>query len=249
MKKILLSLLIFAGLLSSKQMSAQSFTVEHDTVRASINNTATIYNNITNTSVSTGPGLTVKWKVKNTDFPADWLAATAFGICDNNACVNNTGDTALWNAAKSTGTTYTSLPYVYNVAGTFDLNLNFTMVTLGTHWVTITITDPTALPAYNKDVTFIVTKMPTSIPSMSSQEDKVMLYPNPANNDLNLVFDANADVKNIAVYNVIGKIMNVYKVTGNSANLNIENIPSGIYFVKLYNASGNVVVTRKFTKQ
>jgi len=91
--------------------------------------------------------------------------------------------------------------------------------------------------------------MPAALPALSSREEKSVVYPNPATNDINIVFDENADVKNIALYNVIGKVMNVYKVSGNSANLNIENLPSGIYFVKLYSANGSVVVTRKFTKQ
>jgi hypothetical protein len=75
------------------------------------------------------------------------------------------------------------------------------------------------------------------------------LYPNPALNEINVVYDGSADVKDIAVYNLIGRVMMVYKVTGSSANLNIENIPAGIYFVRLLNTHGNVVITRRFTKQ
>jgi hypothetical protein len=76
------------------------------------------------------------------------------------------------------------------------------------------------------------------------------LYPNPAHNEVNLVYNTTADIKNIAVYNIIGKVIAVYKVTeNNSANLNLENLPSGIYFARLINSQGNVVVTRKFTKQ
>jgi hypothetical protein len=77
----------------------------------------------------------------------------------------------------------------------------------------------------------------------------VSLYPNPANSEVNVVYDEAADIKSIGIYNIIGKLMTVYKVSGKSANLNIENIPAGIYFVRLLNGQGQVVVTRKFTKQ
>ncbi len=83
-----------------------------------------------------------------------------------------------------------------------------------------------------------------------SSNGEISMYPNPAHNELNVIFDAASDVKNILVYNIIGRVMSVYKITdSNSANLNLENIPSGIYFVRLINSHGEMVATRKFTKQ
>jgi hypothetical protein len=81
--------------------------------------------------------------------------------------------------------------------------------------------------------------------------DDVVVYPNPApGNELNIVYDPSADVKRIAVYNLIGNMVAIYKVTGNnSANLNLETLAPGIYFVRLYNTQGDVVVAKKFTRQ
>lgn len=82
------------------------------------------------------------------------------------------------------------------------------------------------------------------------QAPEIVLYPNPAINELNVLYDAKADVKNIAVYNLIGRLMTVYKTAENgSANLNLEGIPPGIYYVWLINSEGNIVATKKFTKQ
>ena len=47
---------------------------------------------------------------------------------------------------------------------------------------------------------------------------------------------------------MIGKPVMVYRVTGNSAKLNIESLPSGVYFVRMADAQGKVT-TRKFTHQ
>lgn len=80
--------------------------------------------------------------------------------------------------------------------------------------------------------------------------DDMLVYPNPAGNELNIVYDVAADIKNIAVYNLIGKMVAVYKVTGtNSANLNLDSLSPGIYFVRLFNAQGEVVMARRFTRQ
>lgn len=89
----------------------------------------------------------------------------------------------------------------------------------------------------------------TGIQSVNKTSDIVSLYPNPAGSELNVLFDGNAGIRNIIVYNMIGKPVTVYKVNGSSAKLDIENIPSGIYFIRLTDAQGHVMATRKFTHQ
>lgn len=245
MKKTLLILLGFGCMFTSSLVKAQSFTVAADTVHYNIGGTGVIYDDITNAA---GSALTLRWRVIATDWPASWLSNLAFGICDNNLCRNNFNDTLLWNNATSLGNTFTTAPYAVGSTGTFDLNLDFTTAVVGCHWMTIAITDPGTF--YTKNITFSICKGTTAIQNINSTgETNVLLYPNPASNEINVVYDASADVKNIAVYNIIGKVITVYRVTGNSANLNLENTPSGIYFVKLLSSTGQVVATRKFTKQ
>lgn len=249
MKNIIPSFLLC--LFASVIANGQSFTVAvpSDTVTATIAKTGAPSNSITNI---TGSNLILKWHVDSTSFPADWLTAPAFGICDNYTCYNNSGN-SLWNAVTHIGDTFTSTYYANSAHDTtegFGLSMDLTTAaTMGSGWITITVTDqgPTGT---SKNLTFIINKVTTGVPSIPAVSGDITLYPNPARDELNIVYDANADIKNIAVYNIIGKVMAVYKVTGNnSANLNLENIPSGIYFVRLVNSHGSVVVTRKFTKQ
>jgi hypothetical protein len=81
-------------------------------------------------------------------------------------------------------------------------------------------------------------------------QDEVVLYPNPAHEEVNIVYGNDAGVKNIAIYNLIGKVVSVFKPIGNSsAKLFIDNLPQGIYFVRLIDAQGAVIATRKFTRQ
>jgi hypothetical protein len=103
-----------------------------------------------------------------------------------------------------------------------------------------------------------------SYPSVSINEDTLFLSSSKdyvATTALNVVFDIkfnritsqkefDADVKNIAIFNIKGEQVNMFKVgSTTSASLNVENLPAGIYFVRLMNGNGEVGATRKFTKQ
>lgn len=239
MKKILLALMILLGLSSPSILKAQDFSVA-DTVFYTVGSTGSFYDDITN---NLNRPLTIVWHVDTTNFPSDWLDSAALGICDNSVCRANGGG-VLWNGTS--GTSYTSAPYAADTTGPFDYSPDLSAATtVGTFYLKVKLQDA----SYSKITTFVITKPPLGVPNVKNASNDIILYPNPANNELNVVYSANADVKNIAVYNIIGKVLTVYKVAGSSANLNIENIPSGIYFVRLYNSQGNVVVTRKFTKQ
>ena len=252
MKKILLLSVCALGLLSPKKVSAQAtFTVTSDTVWQTVAGSATVVDAVSNL---TGNTLNLKWRVVSSSFPADWYTPTALGICDNSGCILNTSD-QLWNGTSGS---FDSSLYYANTAhdsmGDFHLQLDFSSATsVGSHYLTISMADVTngSFGGYSRTFTFVINRWPAAITNVNNPESDVVLYPNPTTSDeINLVYNPSADVKNIAVYNVIGKMMNVYKVTDNTgANLKLDNVPSGIYFVRLFNSHGDVVATRKFTKQ
>ncbi|MCW3123887.1 MAG: C-terminal target protein [Flavipsychrobacter sp.] len=244
MKKILLSLFTVLAAFSSGMLYAQTFSFASDTVHAVYTGPGlqAIHDDVTATSGT----VNVKYHILNTDFPASWLASAALGMCDAGLCRNNLGDTFLWNNATTTGKSFNC-----NYTGTdvFDMSLDLSAAVYGCHWIKVEMTD-NALPTSTKIATFIVCKnAPSALQNVAGSDAEIKLYPNPARDEINVVYDASIGVKSIAIYNIIGKVVNVYKVPESSANLNIESIPSGIYFVKLYNGNGNVVMTKKFTKQ
>lgn len=241
MKKIILAVFSVLALSVTNTVKADSWGVWADTVYATVDSNAVLVDTILVTG-STSYALT--WHVSASDFPADWRTTAALGLCDNNQCYNNTGTTNLWDG--STGSNFTSNPYAPG-SGDYHMVLNLKTASAGTHYMTVTL-QGASLTSHT--ATFVINKPAVSVVPQVPHADDVVLYPNPAANELNVVYDASADVKTIAVYNLIGKAMTVYKVTANnSANLNLENLPSGIYFARLINSQGNVVVTRKFTKQ
>ncbi len=238
MRKIILFLLCALGFAN---ISWGQFT-NADTITGWSGNAAWYDALITNT---TSGNIAIDWKVIATDFPvSDWLPNLS--ICDNHLCYAN-GSGAMWNSSTSSGLTFHSLDYAPGGGGEFHLVNNFAVASVGTHYVTVSLKD--SATGFTKTTTFIIKHVATGVTTIVKRDDDVIIYPNPAVNDVNVIFSDNAGIKTIAIYNIIGKAVNVYKVSGNSANLGIDNLPAGVYFLRLLNADGNLVATRKFNKQ
>jgi Secretion system C-terminal sorting domain len=235
---ILLGLVLFS---TAEKAYSQAFTVAQDTVWfAQPTVLTTIHDNLTVTGSSP---LTIKWQIDtaNSDFPYDWMynASGGTSFCDNAGCYSSSIDTA--------GTMITSS---YSSSATdFHMNIDLASATTtsGSYHMTVKFSTFGVIPPTTATETFI-SYPPTMVPMVKSA-DEVMVYPNPATTSVNVVYDGGLDIRNVAIYNIIGKMMSIYKVSGNSANLNTENLSSGIYFIRLINSHGDVVQTRKFTRQ
>jgi Secretion system C-terminal sorting domain len=238
MKPILFSIIgLLLFYVSPQRVSAQSFTVQADTVI--INNPAGSVNLPDTIKVTSAIGqVTLRWQVIETNFPADWIAGS--GICDDSLCYPSG---FLWPSM----TLKKSAPYTSTIHD-FHMQLGLDgAYTVGTFYMKVRLYNQ-ATPTDTAVETFIVTKDHGAGVPVVKSAGEIVLYPNPATDEVNVVFDAAADVKNIAIYNVIGKVMAVYKVNCNSANMSLENMPGGIYYVRLVNGEGNIVGTKKFTK-
>jgi len=238
MRYLYILLASFWVLLSAQKASAQSFSVAHDTVWIGASYGAAVFrDSVTNSTAST---LDLQWKVVATNFPADWQN-TASAFCDQTACYfMNT----LWPSPVS------KLSMLAPGAQPFFLTVDFnTATSWGCYYVRVRMNN-NAVPTDTAYETYMICRNhPADVLQLRGKED-VLLYPNPASDELNLLYDAQAGIKTIAVYDVIGKMKTVYKTTDdNSANLNLASISPGIYFVRLMNGEGAVVATRKFTKQ
>jgi hypothetical protein len=241
MKKVILFITTLFTL--STAVKAQTFTFQ-DTVYCTPTGTglSSFYNEINNTSST--DSIIVDWKIIYTDFPNDWLnwsgGGMRNGICDNRTCYQF--------RATMVGATQRSLKYAPG-RGDFHLQTqDFNTTTSGgTHYITVRFFN--IANGDSATTTFAVSHSTASVSSVSKINDDVVLYPNPAVNEVNILFNSYTDIRNIAIYNNIGRLVTVYKTTGSSANLNIESLPSGSYFARLVNDKGEISSTRRFTKQ
>ena len=85
-------------------------------------------------------------------------------------------------------------------------------------------------------------------------EVSVQLFPNPAHDNINLVYTTNendiqlvVDVLDIAGRKLLSKSQIVFKGTS-VVNMDIKSLAVGQYMVRYHNVEGNETVTIKFTK-
>ena len=72
---------------------------------------------------------------------------------------------------------------------------------------------------------------------------QVSIYPNPSTGLFELSFN-NYYIQKIHVYNSLGKLVQNDIINNyiNNHNININNMPSGVYFVKIETKEGNTTI-------
>ncbi|HYD22382.1 MAG TPA: T9SS type A sorting domain-containing protein, partial [Flavipsychrobacter sp.] len=198
-----------------------------------------INNSITN---HTSSAITVSWRVIDHNLPQSWKLYSGFGICDNITCYDTSILAGVTRVMDTIGGGQQSI-FKLQINGASQ---NVTPTTSGPIYITSELSDGSTTDT----VTFIVHKWGTSIGKVSSTaKEDVTLYPNPAYGEVNVTFSKDMGVKNVAIYNLVGKQISNYRVITNSAKLDLEKIPSGIYFLRLIDSNGRIVATRRFTHQ
>lgn len=238
MKKFFTFLAIFGTLGAGSTAMAQSFSSAHDTIYINTNVDTNVYNNLT---VPGFASVNIQSKLMNVSATSEMMGKLS--ICDNFTCFGNAD---VW-PNKTVNSTYPT------GTGDYHIVMELGSVSPGGPWVFKVRLNNAAVPTDTSIQTYIVTRTAgpvTTVSSIKTNNTDVTLYPNPASTSVNVIYDGSDDIKNIAVYNIIGKQVSLFRPTSfGSAHLNIENIPSGVYFVRLLNSRGDVVTTRRFTKQ
>ena len=96
------------------------------------------------------------------------------------------------------------------------------------------------IPNYN-------TALSTTLGIQSSEKEKVLLYPNPVNDVLNISTSNFTTESTIVIYSALGQKVLVTKATSATVSIPISELSSGIYFCKIN--SGTFVTTKTFIKQ
>ncbi len=73
--------------------------------------------------------------------------------------------------------------------------------------------------------------------------DDIQLYPNPVKESINITSRIE-NIKGLKIYNMIGALVYSSQVNDKSSSINIQNLPSGIYYAKL--ELENSTISRKF---
>lgn len=99
---------------------------------------------------------------------------------------------------------------------------------------------PSLNPNGNDCITLTITDGPVAVESVEANQTSV--YPNPANNVINVTSAAN--MNSIEVYTIAGQKVADYTVNGTQAAINVNNLSNGMYIMQI--ASENGISTKKF---
>lgn len=235
-KRMFMAFLTLMVYLNPTLIKAQTFSVQADTISATVDGIGGPSNNITNI---TGVDIPLKWYIKATDFPLSWLTGVAFGICDNYTCYAN-GSGEVYNTTTNTGVLMSSTYYAnstHDSLGVFGLSLNFNAVASGTHWLKVNLLDNNS--SYSKDVVFIITRSHTvGISGASVGTQQISLSPNPAQQatSLALALSRAGDIR-VNIMDMQGRIVKSLSKEGVAGTQKIEiatnGLAAGLYLVQV----------------
>jgi hypothetical protein len=245
MRNVLLGLSIALVLLNGSA-SAQIVTqIGKDTAKGTYDGSVEIavYNRLKSASATP---VYLKWNVipSESHFDAGW---SPVGFCDNIFCYSGNDIFVSGNMKKSAAydnTTFSGTNHDFHmIFGTPTAPANGTSAI-----VRVSARDTVSFD--QRTFTFIGYKDATGVSNISSSDD-IIMYPIPAREALNVVFDSKDGIKTIAVYNLIGKLVGpIYRTSSNiSAKIALDDMPTGVYFLRLMDAQGHVIATRRFTHQ
>lgn len=239
MKKIKL-IAAFVAMFGAFGASAQSFNLDKDTSKAFFASgigSTDVKIKVSNVSSSS---ITLNWKVTNFHLDPAWVLV---GLCDNVSCYD-TSTKGLTSGLTSfpTDVIAASAGFDFKMTLNGDAAADFTKA-----YATVELAEGST----KKYATFWAFKTSAGISNRTLQDNDIAIYPNPAQNYIDVVYNPSSDVKTIAIYNLIGKAVSVYKVTDkNSARCEFNaEMPSGIYVVRVADSKGAVIATRKITRQ
>lgn len=222
---------------------AQDFTLEHESQTATTTGTedgnlddyVTIENHLTNISTST---YKYKWNLlAPITVPTGW---TLQGFCDNKFC-------RLPGGPWATGAVEESDDLLPGVESVFKMQACAPVSAVdGTMSIKVRV--------FTRDqadtVTYILQKGVSGLNSISLKDERVVLSPNPAVNQVTVFADKSLGAKQITVINMLGRtVLNQDMAAGTEeALVNLNGVASGVYMIRVSDAKGNVITSRKLTK-
>ncbi len=139
-----------------------------------------------------------------------------------------------WNSSKTS-------------VATVDANGNVKGVSPGTAYIRVISNSNNSI----KDSSMVTVINSTAILTAEGNVSNLSVYPNPANTDLNIKFNATEERSTISVYSLVGQAIistSVSNSTGEVTHtLSVDGLAKGLYIIRVQN--GDQTLTQKFIKQ
>ncbi|MCK4677201.1 MAG: T9SS type A sorting domain-containing protein [Bacteroidales bacterium] len=89
----------------------------------------------------------------------------------------------------------------------------------------------------------------TSINPSSKILNKIRIYPNPTENQVEIIIEYQENVSyELHVLDINGRVLKTQEINQTHTNVNIIDLQSGVYIFKIFDIKGNIVFSRKIIK-
>jgi hypothetical protein len=95
----------------------------------------------------------------------------------------------------------------------------------------------------------VLAQGPASVDNIAGLNAGYTIYPNPAQNIVNVVSNKYTDAKTITVYNVVGQIVSVTENKNKQTAIDISALSSGVYFIEIKELATGNSYTEKVVKE
>ncbi|HKK10779.1 MAG TPA: PKD domain-containing protein, partial [Bacteroidales bacterium] len=112
----------------------------------------------------------------------------------------------------------------------------------GVYDVTLEVTNQFGADSETKIEYIIVNGV--GIEQLSLEEEKLIVYPNPASDIINVVTLPNTEAQ-VRILSAVGKQVLAKQITDEKTTLNVGNLPSGIYIVEMIDTANGQRITKR----
>lgn len=89
--------------------------------------------------------------------------------------------------------------------------------------------------------------LPLPVESIFPNPTKISVYPNPATNYISI--DQDEDVKQIVIFNLVGRKMMSINDVEKDQQYDVSNLPRGMYLVRIVDNSNKIITTQRISKR
>jgi hypothetical protein len=92
-----------------------------------------------------------------------------------------------------------------------------------------------------------MTKDPLGVNTINRVNDAIVIFPNPARDVVNIAIDPSMGASTMVISNLIGRTIGSYNVSAGVQKIDMDNAPTGLYFLRVFDNQGKLLETKKFT--
>ncbi|MFA8300560.1 MAG: glycosyl hydrolase family 18 protein [Hyphomicrobiales bacterium] len=145
-----------------------------------------------------------------------------------------------WTRYRITGTPWQSIPAGGSVTISGAIKLDFSRGALN-----VTLNGKKS--PYEKSIFVEDDDINTGVESIKAEDANVLVYPNPCFNEVKIISNNKSKIDNVTITDSKGAKIISKDINATNASVNIEKIPSGIYFIKIDNDNQSTI--KKLIKQ